>query len=96
MLVESLLFWLFVAAMLIDQLQAIFGDETAVEQAQELGPYRPHKPRMALLTEVCGRTHPLLWLLPCDTLAPHSSYQNDSSALLTHEVLQIMMVYIIL
>ncbi|KAJ1527011.1 hypothetical protein ONE63_008555 [Megalurothrips usitatus] len=85
-LVESLLFGLFVAAMLIDQLQAIFGDETAVEQAQELGPYRPHKPRMALLTEVCGRTHPLLWLLPCDTSTSRKSYQNDSGALLTHEV----------
>lgn len=83
---ESLLFGLFVAAMLVDQLQAIFGDETAVEQAQDLGPYRPHKPRLALLKEVCGRTHPLLWLLPCDTAVPYSSYQSDSTTLLTHEV----------
>lgn len=83
---ESLLFGLFVAAMLVDQLQAIFGDETAVEQAQDLGPYRPHKPRLTLLMEVCGRTHPLLWLLPCDTGVPYSSYQSDSTTLLTHEV----------
>lgn len=37
---ESGLFGLFVTAIMCDQLQAIFGDETAVEQAKHQGPYR--------------------------------------------------------
>ena len=37
---ESGLFGLFVTAIMCDQLQAIFGDETAVEQAKQQGPYR--------------------------------------------------------
>lgn len=67
LLLESALFGMFVAAILIDQLQAIFGDETAVEQVQQKGPYRAHKSKFALLSEVCGRQHPLLWLLPCNS-----------------------------
>lgn len=57
---------MFVSAVLTDQLQAIFGDETGVEsvQGQTPGPYRPRKPRMVRLTEVCGRSHPVFWLLP--------------------------------
>ncbi len=39
-MVESGLFGLFVTAIMCDQLQAIFGDETAVEQAKQQGPYR--------------------------------------------------------
>lgn len=59
------MFGMFVAAILVDQIQAILSDETAVEQVQNQGPYRPHKPKLALLSEVCGRGHPILWLLPC-------------------------------
>ena len=87
-MVESGLFGLFVTAIMCDQLQAIFGDETAVEQAKQQGPYRyfndqflylkfveiyillfsrPRKPRLALLSEVCGRGHPALWPLPCQS-----------------------------
>lgn len=40
LVVESGLFGLFVTAIMCDQLQAIFGDETAVEQAKQQGPYR--------------------------------------------------------
>lgn len=65
LLLESALFGIFVSAILTDQIQAILGDETTVEHAAKQGPYRPHKPKLALLSEVCGRTHPLLWLLPC-------------------------------
>ncbi|XP_056648716.1 palmitoyltransferase ZDHHC3 isoform X2 [Diorhabda sublineata] len=65
---ESVLFGLFVAAILIDQMQSILSDETAVEQIQKKGPYRPYKPKMVLLREVCGREHPLLWLLPCSAV----------------------------
>nr|CAD7443392.1 unnamed protein product [Timema bartmani] len=65
LVLESALFGMFVSAILVDQLQAIFSDETAVEQLQKQGPYRPHKSRLALLSEVCGRVHPMMWLLPC-------------------------------
>ena len=47
------------------QFEAIFTDETLVEQAKKQGPYRPRKAKRALLAEVCGRGHPLVWLLPC-------------------------------
>jgi len=67
LVVESGLFGLFVTAIMCDQLQAIFGDETAVEQAKQQGPYRPKKPRLALLSEVCGRGFPMLWLMPCQS-----------------------------
>ncbi|CAH0560695.1 unnamed protein product [Brassicogethes aeneus] len=65
LMLESALFGMFVAAILVDQIQAILNDETAVEQVQHQGPYRAHKEKMALLMEVCGRQHPFLWLLPC-------------------------------
>lgn len=68
LLVESILFGLFVAAILSDQLQAILTDETAIEQVQKQGPYRPHKPKLTLLGDVCGRSHPILWLLPCTSV----------------------------
>lgn len=95
-MVESGLFGLFVTAIMCDQLQAIFGDETAVEQAKQQGPFRyltfgfhsfilyrqkeiylivfcsqfvirPRKPRLALLTEVCGRGSPVFWVFPCQS-----------------------------
>lgn len=81
LLLESALFGMFVSAILVDQLQAILGDETAVEQVQHQGPYRPHKPKMALLSEVCGKEHPLLWLLPCSSMT-----QKYDSRLLDHQV----------
>ena len=67
---ESVLFGMFVIAIACDQFEAIFSDETLVEQAKKQGPFRPRRPRVALLAEVCGRGHPLL--LPChpgDTLS---------------------------
>lgn len=69
LLIESALFGMFVTAILVDQLQAIFGDETAVEQVQHKGPYRAHKSKFALLSEVCGRQQPLFWLLPCTSVS---------------------------
>ena len=73
---------MFVIAIACDQFEAIFSDETLVEQAKKQvssaaleatktnllslqGPFRPRRPRLALLSEVCGRGHPLMWLLPC-------------------------------
>lgn len=81
LVVESALFGMFVSAILVDQFQAIFSDETAVEQVQHQGPFRPHKPKWALLTEVCGRSHPVLWLLPC---AGVPKYVEDP--LISHDV----------
>lgn len=65
LLLESILFGMFVCAILVEQIQAILGDETYIEQVQQTGPYRPQKPKLALLSEVCGRQHPMMWLLPC-------------------------------
>jgi len=59
---------MFVCAIACDQFDAIFSDETLVEQAKKQGPYRPKKPKMTLLAEVCGHSHPLKWLLPCHSL----------------------------
>ncbi|CAL4120929.1 unnamed protein product, partial [Meganyctiphanes norvegica] len=69
---ESILFGLFVMAIMCDQMQAILSDETAVEQVKKSGPYRARRPKMALLREVCGRSHPLLWVFPC-TSAPKTT-----------------------
>lgn len=68
LMLESSFFAIFVFAILVDQLQAIFGDETPIEQLQKQGPYRPHRPKLVLLSEVCGRIHPLLWILPCTSV----------------------------
>ena len=67
LVLESVLFGMFVIAIGCDQFEAIFTDETLVEQAKRQGPFRPRKPKMTLLAEVCGRGHPLLWVLPCQS-----------------------------
>jgi len=76
LVVESGLFGLFVTAIMCDQLQAIFGDETAVEAVKQQGPFRPRKPKMALLMEVCGRGHFLLWIFPCQS--PPKDFESIS------------------
>lgn len=81
LVLESALFGMFVSAILVDQFQAIFSDETAVEQVQHQGPFRPQRPKLALLTEVCGRGHPVLWLLPCAGASHHRE-----EPLLNHDV----------
>eukprot|EP00088_Acartia_fossae_P023978 TRINITY_DN2493_c0_g1_i1.p1 TRINITY_DN2493_c0_g1~~TRINITY_DN2493_c0_g1_i1.p1 ORF type:complete len:284 (-),score=19.15 TRINITY_DN2493_c0_g1_i1:219-1070(-) len=76
LVMESLLFGMFVIAISCDQFDAIFSDETLVEQVKHRNNTRelqeshhhqsPHaKPKLKLLAEVFGRTHPLLWLFPC-------------------------------
>ena len=45
------------------------------------GPYRPRRPRVALLAEVCGRGHPVTWLLPC-----HTSDTRDWEPLQNYDV----------
>jgi len=66
LMLESMLFCLFILAILIDQLSAIFSDETAVEQAKKMGRHRVKKqPKMVLLEEVCGKGPFYYWLCPC-------------------------------
>ena len=77
-MVECVLFGMFVIAIMFDQLNAIFSDETAVEQVQNSGPYRPLKPKMVLLAEVCGRGHPIEWFLPCLTSSTPTSSKSLS------------------
>ena len=74
LIMESVLFGMFVIAIACDQFEAIFSDETLVEQAKKQGPFRPRRPGVALLAEVCGRGHPILWLFPCYT-GGNFSYQ---------------------
>ncbi|EAA12271.2 AGAP008493-PA, partial [Anopheles gambiae str. PEST] len=82
LLLESVLFGLFVVAIMVDQMHAILYDETAVEAVQQKGPYRIHRPKMALLAEVCGRGHPMLWMLPCTSL----NRKHHDVPLLSHDV----------
>ena len=65
LVLESILFGMFVCAIACDQFDAIFSDETLVEQAKRQGPYRPKKPKMTLLAEVCGQNHTWKWFIPC-------------------------------
>lgn len=85
LLLESALFGLFVIAIMFDQLSAIFSDETAIEAIQNRGPYRSTRQKMALLREICGRGHPLLWLLPCRTTSTHQMV-GDTGALLSYDI----------
>nr|XP_022327665.1 palmitoyltransferase ZDHHC3-like [Crassostrea virginica] len=64
LVVESLLFGMFVLAIGCDQLSAILSDETAVEHVKKEGPARPKKSSFVLMQEVFGRGHPALWLFP--------------------------------
>lgn len=80
LLLESSLFGLFVIAIMIDQMHAILYDDTSVEAAQTKANYRANRPKLMLLREVCGRGHPILWLLPC------SEVKIYDTPLLSHEV----------
>ena len=68
LVLESILFGLFVCAIACDQFDAIFSDETLVEQAKRQGPFRPKKAKMSLMAEVFGHSHPIKWLLPWHSL----------------------------
>ncbi|XP_013404609.1 palmitoyltransferase ZDHHC3 [Lingula anatina] len=72
LVVECVLFGIFVMAIGCDQISAILSDETLVEQVKKEGPRR-HRPKMALLAEVFGKGHPLLWLCPFQPLSGVSS-----------------------
>ncbi|XP_034943900.1 palmitoyltransferase ZDHHC7 [Chelonus insularis] len=86
LVLESALFGMFVVAILVDQFQAILGDETAIERLQGGHHYHHHKSRRAftLLSQVCGKSHPIFWLLPCHN-PPRYSFRRDDR-LLDHQV----------
>jgi len=86
LLLESGLFGLFVIAIMVDQLHAILYDETPIEQLQMRGSYRPNRPKMYLMGEVCGHRTPFIcWLFPCG-LANRKKYEYDSTSFLNHDV----------
>ena len=65
---------------MIDQLSAIFYDETPIEALQFRGAYRITNPKLLLLADVFG-THPLLWF--CPFTEAKSSYDTP---LISHDV----------
>ncbi|XP_077116679.1 palmitoyltransferase ZDHHC3-like isoform X3 [Ranitomeya variabilis] len=74
LLVESVLFGLFVTVIFYDQIVSIITDETPIEQLRkkllkEANKEVAHtrKPKMALLREVFGRGYMICWLFPCNT-----------------------------
>lgn len=87
LVLESALFGMFVIAILVDQFQAILSDETAVERMQGIQQryHNKNTPRtFTLLSQVCGKSHPIFWLLPCHT-PPRYSFRKDAY-LIDHEV----------
>ncbi|ELU01775.1 hypothetical protein CAPTEDRAFT_172289 [Capitella teleta] len=64
LVVEAILFGLFVMAIGCDQMQAILSDETAVEQVKKSRAYKEKRSRMALLQEVFGSGSVALWMCP--------------------------------
>lgn len=80
LLLESSLFGLFVIAIMIDQMHAILYDESPIEALQYKGSYRVTHPKLLLLADVCGRTHPLCWLFPC------TEAKTYDTPLLSHDV----------
>ncbi|XP_074653088.1 palmitoyltransferase ZDHHC3-like [Tubulanus polymorphus] len=64
LVIECVMFELFVIAIGCDQMQAILGDETAVEHVQKKGPLRPKISKKLLLAEVFGKGPVYLWFCP--------------------------------
>lgn len=61
----------------------LLDDETAIEQLQMRGTYRPNRPKLSLMAEVCGnRTHPMCWIFPCTGL----NNRKYDVPLLNHDV----------
>ncbi|XP_014220040.1 palmitoyltransferase ZDHHC3 [Copidosoma floridanum] len=79
---ESVMFGTFVIAILVYQFQAILDDETTIERLQTSS-HRRNTKTFALLSQVCGKSHPIFWLLPCHN-PPRYSYRRDF--LVDHEV----------
>ncbi|CAE1325309.1 ZDHHC3_7_25 [Acanthosepion pharaonis] len=72
LVVESLVFGLFVMAIGCDQMSSIFNDETAVEHVKKEEYRRPPRTKYQLLQDVFGRGSPGLWLFPLQFNPPVS------------------------
>ncbi|ESO01571.1 hypothetical protein HELRODRAFT_112561 [Helobdella robusta] len=74
LVIECILFGLFVVAIGCDQLQAILNDETAVEYVKRQGKHhRGYVNKWSLLAEVFGDGSPMLWLCPFTASSSSSS-----------------------
>nr|XP_033780248.1 palmitoyltransferase ZDHHC3-like [Geotrypetes seraphini] len=74
LLVEAILFGLFVTVVFYDQIVSIITDETPIEQLRNRLLKEAHrevshtrKPKLALLREVFGRGYVICWFFPCNT-----------------------------
>ncbi|XP_053207126.1 palmitoyltransferase ZDHHC7-like [Panonychus citri] len=67
LLIESLLFGIFVIAVMADQMSTIFNGLTPIDKLRSVSNKSgsPSKPKKARLREVCGTNSMLLWLIPC-------------------------------
>ncbi|XP_007426203.1 palmitoyltransferase ZDHHC3-like [Python bivittatus] len=80
LLVESILFGLFVTVIFYDQVVSIITDETPIEQLRNRllkeghrGGTHTRKPKIALLREVFGRGFVICWFFPCNCNSPSAS-----------------------
>ncbi|CAG2121438.1 unnamed protein product, partial [Medioppia subpectinata] len=85
LLIEALLFGLFVVAVLTDQFQAICANETAIDRYLSQHSSKANKAQnktkpktRKLLTEVCGKGPMIWWLFPCDFNRRHHKTDNTS------------------
>ncbi|XP_054160008.1 palmitoyltransferase ZDHHC3-like [Oppia nitens] len=86
LLIEALLFGLFVVAVLTDQIQAICANETAIDRyvksksqdhkSSSLTTKTTKLKAKKLMTEVCGTGPMVWWLIPCD---PNHKYHANNS-----------------
>ncbi|XP_060614284.2 palmitoyltransferase ZDHHC3-like isoform X1 [Anolis sagrei] len=85
LLVESILFGLFVTVIFYDQLVSIITDETPIEQLRNRLLKKAHqevshtrKPKIALLREVFGRGFVICWFFPCSCNSSSASRPSYS------------------
>ncbi|XP_064650851.1 palmitoyltransferase ZDHHC3-like [Lineus longissimus] len=64
LVIECIMFGLFVIAIGCDQMQAVLHDETAVEHIQRKGPRKAKRPKISLLADVFGNGPMYTWLCP--------------------------------
>ncbi|XP_046852999.1 palmitoyltransferase ZDHHC7-like [Xenia sp. Carnegie-2017] len=79
LILEGLLFGLFVMVILCDQFSSICNDTTAVEYVQKKGSQRNKASRNELLMEVFGKGPLYMWFLPCFAPEYSSKYDMDTS-----------------
>lgn len=70
LLLVSTLFGLFVIAIMIDQLHAIFYDEITIDATQFKDIYQQNF-KFKLMADIFGQTHPFYWLFPCIDTKPY-------------------------